>query len=319
MIQLVKPAVRLGTVLAAAGVASAIYQRTADTADRRRFPPPGRLVDIGGRRLHLVSEGSGSPTVVIIPAVTDNVLGWMQVVHAATDDTGVCVYDRAGVGWSGPPPRGPVTTATMAEDLHALLTAASIPGPYVLAGHSMGGLVARRYHARYPGVAGMLLIDSSHEDQNNRDGWDGRRPLLTRAAQRQLRILGVHRLAASIGLIGGLDDTSLAREVSPEHIPAARAIELSSRQRRATVRELMALARPHGEPEDLGALPLTVLTSAPRMDPQSWDVWSQLQDELAALSTDSVHVRATKAGHYVHRDEPDLVIQAIRDLVKRCR
>ena len=137
------------------------------------------------------------------------------------------------------------------------------------------------------------------------------------AMQRQVRILGMRRLAAGLGLVRGFD-ALVAREAPPEYAGANRAILLSSRQRRVAVREILVAANTWGEPPGLGSVPLTVLTrtTSPGWD---WPVWAQLQDELAALSSDSEHIKAQEAGHYVHLDEPDLVIKAIRDLVRRCR
>jgi pimeloyl-ACP methyl ester carboxylesterase len=236
----VKPAASLAAIIAAAGVASAAYQRAAEAADRRRFPPPGRLADIGGRRIHVLARGDGSPAGVIVPALASNVLEWVRVQRATATGTTVCVYDRAGIGWSGPP-RGPLTFDAMADDLHAALKAAGIGAPYIIAGHSLGGIAARRFQARYPDdVAGMLLVDSSHEDQSRRLGWrEGTGDHLWDAAKRQARILGARRLAASLGKLSAVDRASLARETVPEHAGAARAITLSSRQRRIVVREMI--------------------------------------------------------------------------------
>lgn len=317
-----KFASQVAAVAAAAGTASFTYQRLAEARDRRRFPPPGRMVDIGGRRLHLIEMGEGSPAVVIIPALTDTVLQWLPIVKDCASETLTCVYDRAEVGWSDPPPCGRRTFDLMADDLHSLLTAAGIPPPYVLAGHSIGGIVARYFYARYPGlVARVVLVESSHEDQERRIGaadWRrGRAFLIAVAARRKVRILGVRRLAASLDLIRGLD-ADVAREAPPEYAAEYRAILLSTWQRRATVRELMMMIRMRGEPPQLDSIPLTVLTRAPLALPAE-PVWAQLQDELATLSTDSVHIHAERGGHYLQFDEPDLVVQAIRDLVRRCR
>jgi pimeloyl-ACP methyl ester carboxylesterase len=307
---------------AAAGMASFTYQRIAEARDRRRFPAPGRMVDIGGRRLHLVTAGEGSPAVVIIPALADNVLQWLPVVEGVASETLACVYDRAEVGWSDPPPRGRRTFDGMADDLHGLLCAAGIAPPYVLVGHSIGGVIARRFYVRYPGlVAGMALVESSHEDQGRHIGavdWRfGPGMLVEVAARRQTRVLGLRRLAASLGLMRSFD-AMVAREAPPEYAGANRAILLSARQRQASVRELLMAARMQGQPPWVGSVPLTVLTRArrPGLEPE---VWVQLQDELAALSSDSVHVHAERGGHYLQLDEPDLVVQAIRDLVSRCR
>jgi pimeloyl-ACP methyl ester carboxylesterase len=317
-----KPATRAAAVTAAAGMASFTYQKIADARDRRRFLPPGRLVNIGGRRLHLMTSGEGSPAVVIIPALGESVLGWLHILQGAAAETQVCVYDRAEIGWSDPPPQWQRTPDVMAADLHALLSAAGMPAPYVLVGHSIGGIVARSFYAQYPDlVAGMLLVDSSHEQQVRRFaelGWRrGPYRYAREAARRQARILGMRRLAVALGLVRGFD-ADIAREVLPEDAGAHRAILLSSRQRRVNVREMLMATRAWGQPPELGSIPLTVLTRASGTG-ESWPVWVHLQDELAALSTDSEHLHAETAGHYVHCDEPDLVIQAIRDLVSRCR
>ncbi len=317
-----KLAARAGALTAAAGMASFTYQKIAEARDRRRFPPPGRLVDIGGRRLHLVEMGEGTPAVVIIPALADNVLQWLRTAKACASETRVCVYDRAGLGWSDPPLYGRRTPDVMADDLHLLLRAAGMPAPYVLAGHSVGGIIARRFCARHPGlVAGVVLVDSSHEDQGRRIAaadWRRGPALLVRvAAQRQARILGVRRAAANLGLLRGFD-AMVAREAPAEYAAADRAILLSARQRRTSVRELLMMARMRQNPPSLGSIPLTVLTRAPQPERER-PVWAQLQNELAALSSDSVHVYAERGGHYLQFDEPDLVVQAIHDLVRRCR
>jgi pimeloyl-ACP methyl ester carboxylesterase len=319
---LMRLASRVAAVAAAAGMASFMYQNVAEARDRRRFSPPGRLVDIGGRRLHLVEMGEGAPAVVIIPALGDNVLGWLPVAEGAAAETRVCVYDRAGIGWSDPPPRGYWTPGTVATDLHRLLSAAGIPAPSVVAGHSFGGIVARCFQAQHPDdVAGMLLIDSSHEQQGKRlraaDWRDGTVDALWRAVRRQARILGARRLAAGLGLLRNLD-ADIAREVLPEYAGAARAIYLSTWERRIVVRELLMMARTWEPPTPLGSLPLTVLT-ADRPSWSEWPVWKPMQDELAALSTDSEHIMARTDQHYIHRHEPDLVVTATRDLVRRCR
>lgn len=271
--------------------------------------------------MHILTEGDGSPAVVIVPALASNVLEWVRIQRAAASETMVVVYDRAGIGWSDSAP-GPLTLDAMADDLHALLKSSGIRPPVIIAGHSMGGLVARAFMSRYPGeVAGMLLIDSSHEDQVRRLGpRSGSRSAL-RAARRQARILGARRLAASAGLLAETSPARLARLTVPEYASASRAVTLSSKQRRITVRELVLLSRSHGQPLDLGSLPLTVLTAASphRREWSEWPPWAALQDELAALSDDAVHIAALNADHNVHLDDPGVVIREIRELLRRCR
>src|SRR6476659_5806720 len=150
-------------VIAVMALASVVggYETVREHLDASAYPMPGRLVDGGGHRLHLHCTGSGSPTVVLQPGGGDmsSAMGW--IAPAVADHTRVCVYDRASRGWSDP------SDATqdgeqIATDLHTLLHRAHVPGPYVLAGHSFGGLYVRIFAARYPNeVAGMVLIDST--------------------------------------------------------------------------------------------------------------------------------------------------------------
>ncbi len=307
-----------GAVLAAAaGAASAAYQAVCEARDRSRYPPPGRLVDVGGRCLHVVDAGQGTPAIIIIPALGENVLGWLPIVHALEGETRVCVYDRAGIGWSDPPPRRRRTPDDMARDLRLLVDAAGIAPPYIVAGHSLGGIVARRFAAQWPdAVAGMVLIDSSHEEQLRRLPFSqgSRSRLLWWALRRQARILGARRIAGDLGVIRGLD-AEAAREAPPEFAAVTRAFILSTHRRRVNVRELLALARLRAHPPSLGSLPLTVLTRTQNL----WPEWIVMQDELAALSTDSTHLYALNAGHYIHLDEPGPVLLAIRDLTTRYR
>ena len=125
------------------------FQTVSATLDAAAYPAPGQLVDIGGRKLHLHCTGSGSPTVVLEPGHggSSSDLGWIAPTVAR--DSRVCVYDRAGGGWSDPPD-GPQDAVHIAADLNTLLDRADVPGPYVLAGHSFGGLYTLTFAARYP-------------------------------------------------------------------------------------------------------------------------------------------------------------------------
>jgi hypothetical protein len=137
------------------------YQTLGAAADAKAYPMPGQLVDVGGHRLHIHCTGSGSPTVILEPgqggASSDS--GW--VAPALARDSTVCVYDRAGRGWSDPAD-APQDATRIAAGLHTLLERAQVPGPYVLAGHSSGGLYVQTFAANYPDqVAGLVLLDST--------------------------------------------------------------------------------------------------------------------------------------------------------------
>jgi pimeloyl-ACP methyl ester carboxylesterase len=162
------------------GLTGLTYQAVATARDARRFPPPGRLVDVGGYRLHAHCTGEGSPTVILEAGWSDCWLNWYRVQPEVAKFTRVCSYDRAGMGWSdaGPYPR---TSGQIVREMHALLSNAGIPGPYVLVGHSFGGFNVRLFAQEHPqDVAGLVLLDSIHEDQ-----W-ARMPESMRACRRAL-------------------------------------------------------------------------------------------------------------------------------------
>ena len=138
-----------------------VYESVAEAADARAYPAPGRMIDVGGHRLHINCIGTGTPTVVIDAGWGDSSVAWSSWVQpAAARTTRVCTYDRAGMGYSEPGPL-PRTAERFAQELHTLLTRAGEPGPYVLVGHSLGGALVRVYAHDYPAeVAGVVLIDS---------------------------------------------------------------------------------------------------------------------------------------------------------------
>ncbi|MFD1547734.1 alpha/beta fold hydrolase [Nonomuraea guangzhouensis] len=313
---------------AAAGIASAAYQTWGSQRDRRRYPPPGRMVDIGGRRIHLWEAGEGSPTVVIVPALGEPCLDFAPLLPDLASETATVVFDRAGLGWSDPA-WSPMAHVDAAGDLHTALHRAGIEPPYILAGHSMGGWVLRLFASAYPDeVAGMVFIDSSHPDQADRiRGYHWR--TLKYAMMRRSKWYGVRRLLVDLGVA-----SSPSYDGPAEYADARVALEFGDRQRRTSWWELAlrvqigaAVSRRAGT---LGDIPVTVLTcSEDNPDATTekerayarwhFGVWYPLQADLASLSTDSKHIVAENAGHYIHHDQPELVVDAILDLVRRTR
>src|SRR5437588_5210224 len=183
------------------------YQALASAVDASHYPPPGKLVDIGGYRLHINCTGTGSPTVILDAGLGETSLDWSKVQPAVARFTRVCSYDRAGYGWSDTGP-GPRTSQQIVQELHLLLMHAQISGPYLLVGHSLGGLNMRLYAYRYPAeVAGMVLLDSTNEHQFAPFGTYPPffPPQARSAAERQYQLLraaalfGVTRLALLTG------------------------------------------------------------------------------------------------------------------------
>jgi pimeloyl-ACP methyl ester carboxylesterase len=141
------------------GVAGWYYQTLGTRRDRKRFPPPGRLVDIGTHRLHLFESGRRGPTIVLEAGLMSTVLSWMELQRRLSPSFRVVSYDRAGLGWSdvGPMPR---TSDRIVDELHALLRRAGVPPPYILVGHSFGGLTMPLFAVRYAQeTAGVVLVD----------------------------------------------------------------------------------------------------------------------------------------------------------------
>jgi hypothetical protein len=230
-----------------------------------------RYVDVGGYSLWIYCEGTGSPTVLLESGLGGS--GSWLVQPDLSSEGRVCSYDRAGLGASDPRPNNgePVTAGTMAKELRTLLRAAGVSPPYVVVGHSFGGMVARVFAEMYrPDVEGVVLVDSSSEEQ-------------------------LHgRFARSFSSIGGSWEEAGTR--------------LDMRE---TERQL--------ERRDLGSLPLVVLTAGrPNPGDPDWveKVWADFQRDLAGLSSESVHVLALDSQHLIQLDQPDLVIEAIREVVK---
>ena len=278
---------------------------------------PGRLIDVGGHSLHLRCSGSGSPTVVLEPGagLMSSVSGW--IAPAVAQETRVCVYDRAGHGWSEPADR-PQDGAQTATDLHTLLERATVPGPYVLAGHSFGGLYVQSFAAQYPDdVAGLVLVDSTGRKSEatpagspDDDSYDiqGRfSALLSSSAE-----LGVARL---LGL-GSYDS------LPPQSAAEAEVTGSTVANTRSTVEEYLEANNAAGQAaalDDFGDKPLVVLTAGTGSDAAKIAADGDL---AAALSTNSVHRVVDGATHVsLVLDEHDsaATTQAILDVVSSVR
>ena len=293
------------------------YETVSGALDEGDFPMSGQLIDVGGHSLHLSCSGSGSPTVVLEPGAggMSSVLAW--ITPAVARDTRVCVYDRAGRGWSESAD-SPQDGAQIATDLHTLLQRGHVPGPYVLAGHSFGGLYALTFAARYPDeVAGMVLVDStapasaatpatSPGDEGSYDITSRVSALLSSSAR-----LGLGRL------IGQFDYGSLP----PRPRDEARARTATASHVQSTIDEYIQATASMDQAASLGDFadkPLVVLTAGSGSDA----AWSAAQNDLATLSPNSVHSVIDGATHnQLIMVESDAVAttQAILDVLSSIR
>ncbi len=249
-----------------------------------------RRLDVGGYKLYINCEGralKGVPVVVMDAGMGNSSESWLGIQPKVAEFSRVCIYDRAGLGNSDPSTHTQTTTQ-IAVDIHNLLARAGVPGPLVLVGHSLGGINARMYASMYPReVIGMVLVDSAHEEQFARMG-----ALIPEEIKKQF-------------------PPSAFEPMGPEKI------DFKDTERRARMSKWRA------------DIPLIVLTAAnARPNPQGplaflapkWEqIRQELQQDLVQRSAKGKQIIATKSDHFIHHDEPELVVNAIREVIDATR
>lgn len=311
-------------------VSISIYLALATRAKvrlKQQYPPIGKMVDIGGYRLHMHVEGEGTPTVILDAGAGGIGLSWELIRPAIAKVTRVVTYDRAGLGWSDPSPK-PRRADVMAEELHTLLINAKIQAPYILVGHSLGGVVSRQFAAKYPNeVAGLVMVDSAHEQQmkhfpealvkmvNSMKGMFVVMKLMTK--------LGVFALKPSLAQIG--DNGKLSSDI----VAQMQGVMASSNSHaEAMIAESENVYAAETQPVSaLGDLPMTVISHGqleanavpPSLGQQVRNdyetAWQNLQAEITSLSTRGRRIVAERSGHNVIFDQPEIVVESILELI----
>jgi pimeloyl-ACP methyl ester carboxylesterase len=329
----------LGT-LALLMVAGTAYQAIGAWRARWRFPPLGRFVRVNEGRMHIHVTGEGTPTVVFESGMGASCLSWTLVQPQVAQFTRAVSYDRAGHGWSDPA-RKPRTARVIAQELHTLLDAAGVPGPYVLVGHSFGGYVNRAFAHLYRNeVAGMVLVDSLHPAE-----WENPIPEQLRMIEVGLRYAWIAAWLARLGFVRfclarlargsprlgwaaasafGVGTSAAVQRIAGEIrklpapiLPIVREFWSQPKNFMSLGQHVAALpvsAAQAAAVSSLGDLPLVVLSGDHHAAP--YTAW---QRELAQLSTRGRHLVASDSGHWIHLDLPELVTSAIRQVVTSAR
>lgn len=319
-------AVGIAALLVLCGV---VYQTIGLRSDERRFPAPGRLIDVGGHRLHLYEIGSGH-SVILESGISASSLNWRRVQNEVARFARVCSYDRWGLGWSDLCDQ-PCTPTALARQLHALLQAARVPAPYILVGHSFGGLIVRAFASEFRNeTSGLVLVDPLDPAE-----WNPFTEQQQRMIAHGIRLARRGALAARLGVVRVCLNLLLAgnrllpraaakawigraavvtdriggqvRKMPEETWPLVACHWKQSKSFEGMARHFECLAQSVLEASKFPVLdlPVTMLIGAQNEHPTD-------QDEYARrISTKTNLVVAEKSGHWIQLDEPELVVRAI--------
>ena len=320
----------LAAVVALVILIGAGYETAGRRSASRNFPAPGKLVDVGGRRIQIYCRGPGSPTVVFESGLDmGGSYSWFGVHDSIAKTTRACAYSRAGIMWSDPAP-GAQSGKSVANDLHAALGKAGERPPYVLVGHSLGGPYAMIYTKYFaPEVAGLVFVDASHPDQVSR-----RSSLTSWTLEEGMKQA---RMAAHLSRLGVIRKLAAADSAPPEPAYAVRATAaFTPTSLPAMLKEVDAFNATLAEAgtlRQLGDRPLFVLTATKplpdvervsmKMTPEQATAfeakWVELQNEEAAWSSRSQHQLVAGSGHYIQFEKPNAVIAAVRSVIDSVR
>jgi pimeloyl-ACP methyl ester carboxylesterase len=323
----------IAAILTGVLVAGLVYQAIGARRRAQQHPPPGALIDVGAERLHVVCAGAGRPTVLFEAGIAASSLSWTRVMPEVATFARTCAYDRPGLGWSERS-QSPRTVDRMLEELRGVLTHAAPRGGVVLVGHSFGTFLTLMYAERHPrDVAGLILLDPPVE-------WQDASPHRIRLLHRGIRASHLGRALARVGvvrgclalltggapgvprnLVRGLGPTAKrtlehlvgeVRKLPPELHPIVQALWCEPRCFRGLAEHLGALeptATAAARVASLGNVPLTIVSAGDHPP----DIVAR-QRALASLSTRGRHIVASKSSHWIHLDEPELVVDTIRQV-----
>ncbi|MEX0951884.1 MAG: alpha/beta hydrolase [Gammaproteobacteria bacterium] len=275
--------------------------------------PPGKMYDVGGYHLHMYCAGDKPPVIIIDTGLGSSAMEWLDIQDELQSEQRVCIYDRAGYGWSAHGP-GPRTVDLLSEELFRLLNAAEVAPPYILVGHSFGGYVAQYFAETHPdSIAGMVLVESSHPQQS--------------------KMLKKAPLNKQMQVVNPISTDAIEKNTSNGYAldtPIAIGSYLNSR-RKAIFSQMDELKHFTASGQliidnlPLPDVPLIVLGRGIRVwdndnnEFTSEDEWQELQESLAEFTSKGEYRVARNSGHHIHLDEPEMVLEAIRDVMMQAR
>lgn len=300
-----------------------VYQRAGEAADRSAYPSPGRMVDVGGYSLHIDCQGEGSPTVILEAGTGGSSLDWLLVQQPIAGTTRVCAYDRQGYGWSEDSAH-PRTSQQVAADLHTLLTNAGVEPPYVLVGHSIGGIHAQVFTDEYPDeVVGLVFVDRAPAEYHTALRQTNEEVM---ASELGAGTLDIAQLVTTIGVARLLNyvPSPVASALSPELQPLYKQSVLQTRYYRSVAEEYAVIRANYNYaaalPPFRDDLPLVALVSDPNIstDPLAAAL-SESRTAYASRYANARVIVAEGSNHFIQVKRPELVIQSIQDVVEAAR
>ncbi len=303
---------------------------TSFADENYQYPPPGRLINVYGHKIHLYCTGKGSPAVILEAGLSSYSLDWSRVQPGIAKTTEVCSYDRAGYGWSDPGPK-PRTAQEIDKELQELLIQAGVKPPYILVGQSLGGIYVQLFALEHPAeTAGVILVDSVNRDMDKKIPKDK----LDRF-ENDLKFLAyIGKMGAPSGIprLLHMPSSIIVPKLPKKLQPVAYSLVYKTKSYQTIYDELDALHESEVEFDKLYPeikypdIPVVVLSGAiPRDYPPFlvstglFESWKELQTDLVQSIPGSKQIIAEKSGHFIQLDQPDLVIRTVDAMVKQVR
>lgn len=301
-----------------------IYEQISREITDSKFPAKGEFVDVGDHKLHYFKTGTGSPTVIFDSGLGEGVSSWSKIQNKVSKNISAISYDRAGISWSE---RGEdlKSSKQITADLNELLAKSKAQKPYIVVAHSLSGLTLRSYISEHKeDILGVIFVDVSHPDQLNRFP----------------KVAGSLLESAPPWLINFANNIGVVRLLFKQTYPNTEADDpinirsnaLKPKSISAIVDESLSFKSIANEAtyiDTFGNIPLVVITGVSpdrfkylqnkKLEEQFSNIWFELQNDLLKLSNNSTHVLATKSGHLVQMEQPEVVLEAIKQMVNTYR